>query len=164
VLERAAALSGWGEPLPPRHGRGIALLYAFGTYLAQVAEVSVGDSGEVRVNRVCAVVDCGQVVNPDTVEAQLQSGIIFGLSAALWGEITLKNGRVEQSNFDNYRVVRMDEAPKIAVEIVKSGEAPGGVGEPGTSVVMPAVLNAVHAGTGVRLRKLPVDVGALRSA
>ena len=164
VLERAAALAGWGEPLPPRHGRGIALLYAFGTYLAQVAEVSVGDGGEVRVNRVCAAVDCGQVVNPDTVEAQLQSGIIFGLSAALWGEITLKDGRVEQSNFDNYRVLRIDEAPKIAVEIVKSGEAPGGIGEPGTSVVMPAVLNAVHAATGVRLRKLPIDVGALRSA
>jgi len=164
VLERAAALSGWGEPLAPRQGRGIALLYAFGTYLAQVVELTVGDDGEVRVNRVCAAVDCGQVVNPDTVEAQLQSGIIFGLSAALWGEITLKNGRVEQSNFDNYRVLRIDEAPKIAVEIVKSGEAPGGIGEPGTSVVMPAVLNAVHAATGVRLHKLPIDVGLLRSS
>jgi isoquinoline 1-oxidoreductase beta subunit len=163
VLERAAALSGWGTPLDPRKGRGIALLYAFGTYIAAVAEVTVRDDGDVRVDRVCAAVDCGQVINPNTVEAQIQSGIMFGVTAVLWGEITLKDGRVQQSNFDNYRILRIDEAPKIEVEIVKNGEAPGGIGEPGTSILMPAVLNAVHAATGVRLRKLPIDASLLRS-
>ncbi len=166
VLERAAEISGWGTPMGERQGRGVALLYAFGTYLAEVAEVTVGKGGEVRVDRVVAVVDCGQVVNPDTVAAQLQSGIIFGISAVLWGEITLKDGRVEQSNFDNYRVLRIDEAPKIEIEIVKSGEKPGGLGEPGTSALAPAVLNAVNAATGVRLRRLPLEAAAqsLRSA
>lgn len=163
VVERAAQLSGWGTPLGERKGRGMALLFAFGTYLAEVAEVSVNDSGEVHVDRVVAVVDCGQVVNPDTVQAQLQSGIIFGISAALWGEVTLKDGRVEQSNFDNYRVLRIDEAPKIEVEIVNNGEAPGGIGEPGTSAVMPAVANAVFAATGVRVRKLPLKADLLRA-
>ncbi len=106
-----------------------------------------------------AVVDCGQVVNPNTVEAQMQSGMIFGISAALWGEVTLKDGRVEQSNFDNYRVLRIEEAPQITVEIVKSSEAPGGIGEPGTSALMPAVTNAVFAATGVRLQEAS-DPGA----
>ncbi|MFN3625954.1 MAG: molybdopterin cofactor-binding domain-containing protein, partial [Hyphomicrobium sp.] len=150
-------LSDWGSPLGDRRGRGVALLYAFGMYLAEVAEVTVSKSGEAHVDRVVAVVDCGQVINPNTVEAQLQSGIIFGISAVLWGEITLKDGRVEQSNFDNYRVLRIDEAPKIVVEIVKSSEAPGGIGEPGTSALAPAVLNAVYAATGVRLRRLPIE-------
>jgi isoquinoline 1-oxidoreductase beta subunit len=163
VVERAAQLSNWGTPLSDRKGRGMALLFAFGMYLAEVAEVSVNDSGEVHVDRVVAVVDCGQVVNPDTVQAQLQSGIIFGISAALWGEITLKDGRVEQSNFDNYRVLRIDEAPKIEIEIVNSGEAPGGIGEPGTSAVMPAICNAVAAATGVRVRKLPLKADLLRA-
>lgn len=163
VVERAAALSGWGTPLGPRKGRGIALLQAFGMYLAEVAEVSVADNGEVHVDRVVAAVDCGTVVNPNTVEAQLQSGIIFGITAVLWGEITLKDGRVEQSNFDNYRILRIDEAPKIEVEIVNSSEAPGGIGEPGTSALAPAVLNAVYAATGVRVRKLPINASLLRS-
>jgi len=164
VIERAAALSNWGTPLTGRKGRGMSVIFAFGTYLAEVAEVSVADSGEVHVDRVVAVVDCGQVINPDTVEAQLQSGIIFGISATLWGEITLKDGRVQQSNFDDYRVLRIDEAPKIEIEIVKSEEAPGGIGEPGTSALAPAVLNAVYAATGVRLRKLPIEAAQLRSS
>lgn len=163
VIERAAALSGWGTPLGSRKGRGIALLQAFGMYLAEVAEVSVADNGEVHVDRVVAAVDCGTVVNPNTVEAQLQSGIIFGITAVLWGEITLKDGRVEQSNFDDYRMLRIDEAPKIEVEIVNSSEAPGGIGEPGTSALAPAVLNAVYAATGVRVRKLPIRADLLRS-
>ena len=103
------------------------------------------------------------MVNPDTVDAQLQSGIIFGITATLWGEITLKNGRVEQTNFDDYRILRIDEAPRIETEVVKSSEAPGGIGEPGTSALAPAVLNAVYAATGVRLRKLPIQAQLLRS-
>lgn len=163
VVERAAALSGWGTPLGARKGRGIALLTSFGTYLAEVAEVSVADDGEVTVDKVFAVVDCGTVVNPNTVEAQMQSGIVYGLSAALWGEITLKNGRVEQSNFHDYRALRINEAPSITVEIVKSSAEPGGIGEPGTAALAPAVLNAVHAATGVRLRKLPIDPTQLKA-
>lgn len=163
VVERAAALSGWGTPLGARKGRGIALLTSFGTYLAEVAEVSVADDGEVSVDKVFAVVDCGTVVNPNTVEAQMQSGIVYGLSAALWGAITLKNGRVEQSNFHDYRALRINEAPSITVEIVKSSAEPGGIGEPGTSALAPAVLNAVHAATGVRLRKLPIDPTQLKA-
>ncbi|MEO8419853.1 MAG: xanthine dehydrogenase family protein molybdopterin-binding subunit [Hyphomicrobium sp.] len=163
VLERAAAIAGWGTRLDARKGRGIALLQAFGCFMAQVAEVTVADDGEVHVDRVVAVVDCGQVVNPNTVEAQLQSGIIFGITAVLWGEITLKDGRVEQTNFDDYKILRIDQAPKIETEIVKSSEAPGGIGEPGTSTLTPAVLNAVYAATGVRLRKLPIQAQLLRS-
>jgi isoquinoline 1-oxidoreductase beta subunit len=137
-------------------------MYAFNTHLAEVAEVSIGDDGEVHVDRVVAVVDCGIVVNPDTVEAQLQSGIIFGITAVLWGEITLKNGRVEQTNFDDYKMLRIDQAPKIEIEIVKSGEPPGGLGEPGTSALAPAVLNAVYAATGMRFRKYPIKPELLR--
>lgn len=164
VLDRVAAMSNWGTPMGPRKGRGVALLSAFGSYVAEVAEVTVSDDGEVHVDRVFAVVDCGQVVNPNTVEAQIQSGIVFGISATLWGEITLKDGRVRQSNFDSYRVLRIDEAPKIEVEVVKSSEAPGGIGEPGTSALAPAVLNAVYAATGVRVRKQPIDAALLRSS
>ena len=136
--------------------------HVFGTYLSEVAEVEVAKDGSVQVKRVVCAVDCGQVVNPDTVRAQLESGVIFGITAALYGEITLKDGRVEQSNFDNYRMLRMDQAPKIEVYIVESLEAPGGMGEPGTSALAPAVANAVFAATGKRLRKLPLDAAALQ--
>jgi isoquinoline 1-oxidoreductase subunit beta len=156
VLNRAAELSGWGKPLGERRGRGISLQQTFGTFISQVAEVAVAKSGEIRVDRVVVVVDTGVIVNPDTVKAQMQSGVIFGIAALLWGEITFENGRVQQSNFDNYRVLRMEEAPVIDVEIVKSYEDPGGIGEPGTSALAPAVLNAVYAATGVRLRKTPI--------
>jgi len=164
VLELAAAQAGWGRPLPPGSGRGIALLHAFGgTYIAQVAEVSVSKQGDVRVQRVVCAVDCGIIVNPDTVRAQMESGIIFGITAALFGEITIKDGRVEQTNFNNYRMLRINEAPAIDVHLVKSMEPPGGIGEPGTSVVMPAVTNAIFAATGKRIRKLPVDAAQLRA-
>jgi len=156
VLELAALQAGWGRPLAPGSGRGISLLHAFGSYLAQVAEVSVSKQGEVRVARVVCAVDCGIVVNPDTVKAQIESGVIFGISAVLWGEITFKDGRVEQHNFNDYRVLRINQAPVIEVHLVKSTEAPGGIGEPGTSAVMPAVANAIFAATGKRIRKLPV--------
>ncbi len=156
VLELAALQAGWGRPLPPGSGRGISLLHAFGSYIAQVAEVSVSEQGDVRVPRVVCAVDCGIIVNPDTVTAQLESGVIFGITAALFGEITIKDGRVEQHNFNDYRALRINEAPAIEVHLVKSREAPGGIGEPGTSAVMPAVANAIFAATGKRIRKLPV--------
>ncbi|HZF35028.1 MAG TPA: molybdopterin cofactor-binding domain-containing protein, partial [Candidatus Angelobacter sp.] len=128
----------------------------------QVAEVEVSKDGAVRVRRVVCAVDCGTVVNPDTVQAQIQGGIIFGITAALHGEITLKDGRVEQSNFDTYQVLRIDEAPAIDVHIVESAEPPGGMGETGTSAIVPAIANAIFAATGKRLRRMPVDNSALK--
>jgi isoquinoline 1-oxidoreductase beta subunit len=162
VLELAADKAGWGQPVPERTGRGVSIQLAFGTYMAQVAEVEVSKDGAVRVRRVVCAVDCGSVVNPDTVRAQIQGAIIFGITAALHGEITLKNGRVEQTNFDTYQMLRIDEAPAIEVHIVQSSEPPGGMGECGTSAIVPAVTNAIFAATGRRLRKLPVDTKALK--
>ena len=130
--------------------------------MAQVAEVEVSRTGAVRVRRVVCAVDCGTVVNPDTVRAQIQSAIMFGITAALYGNITLKDGRVEQSNFDTYQILRIDEAPAIEVHIVQSREPPGGMGEAGTSAIVPAVTNAVFAATGKRLRKLPIDPTELK--
>jgi isoquinoline 1-oxidoreductase beta subunit len=164
VLDLAAEKSGWGQPLPKGRGRGIALQFAFGSYLAQVAEVEVAKDGTVRVHRVIAAMDCGAVVNPNTVQAQIQSGVNFGVTAALYGEITLKGGRVEQTNFDTYQILRMNEAPTIEVHVVQSSEAPGGMGEAGTSGIVPAVANAVFAATGKRLRKMPIDASALKQA
>ena len=155
VLQMAAERSGWGKPLPAGQGRGIALCTGFGSFIAQVVHVSVDKDG-IRPTRVWCVVDCGIQVNPDTIRAQMQSGIVFGLSAALYGEITIKEGRVEQTNFGDYRVLRINETPRIDVDLVKSSEAPGGIGEPGTSCVMPALTNAIFAATGKRIRKLPV--------
>jgi isoquinoline 1-oxidoreductase subunit beta len=162
VLALAAEKAGWGQPLPKRVGRGVSLQFVFGTYMAQVAEVEVAKDGAVRVRRVVCAVDCGSVVNPDTVQAQIQSAIIFGITAALYGEVTLKNGRVEQTNFDSYQMLRMNEAPAIEVHIVQNLEPPGGMGECGTSAIVPAVANAIFAATGKRLRKMPIDVAALK--
>jgi isoquinoline 1-oxidoreductase beta subunit len=162
VLDLAAEKAGWGQRLPQRSGRGVSLQFVFGSYQAQVAEVEVSKEGAVRVRRVVCAVDCGTVVNPDTVQAQIQSGIIFGATAALYGAITLKNGRVEQTNFDTYQVLRMNEAPTIEVHIVKSAEPPGGMGETGTSAIVPAIANAIFAATGKRLRKMPVDTSMLK--
>jgi isoquinoline 1-oxidoreductase subunit beta len=164
VLELAAEKAGWGQPLPNGTGRGVSVQFVFGSYMAQVAEVLVSKTGEVRVQRVVCAVDCGTVINPDTVRAQVEGAIMFGITAALYGEITLKNGRVEQSNFDNYRVLRIDEVPAVEVHIIESGEPPGGMGEPGTSAVAPAMTNAIFAATGKRLRKLPIDAVQLKSA
>jgi isoquinoline 1-oxidoreductase beta subunit len=130
--------------------------------VAQVAEVQVGKNGAVRVRRVVCVVDCGTVVNPDTVRAQIESGVMLGLTAALYGEITLKDGRVEQGNFDSYQILRMNEAPQVEVHIVQSAEPPGGMGEAGTSVIVPAVANAIFAATGQRLRRMPIAASALK--
>jgi isoquinoline 1-oxidoreductase beta subunit len=161
VLALAADKAGWGAKLPPRVGRGVSVQNAFATYMAQIAEVEVAKDGTVRVRRVVCAVDCGTVVNPDTVEAQIQGAIMFGITAALYGNITVKNGRVEQTNFDSYQILRMNEAPAVEVHIVQSSEAPGGMGEAGTSCIVPAVTNAIFAATGRRLRTLPVDTTAL---
>jgi isoquinoline 1-oxidoreductase beta subunit len=163
VLDLAAQKAGWGEALPQGRGRGVSVQFVFGSYQAHVAEVDVAKNGSVRVHRVVCAVDCGTVVNPDTVQAQIQSGVIFGATAALYGEITLKGGRVEQSNFDTYPMIRINEAPAIEVHIVKSSEPPGGMGETGTSAIVPAIANAVYAATGKRLRKLPIDPNQLKS-
>jgi isoquinoline 1-oxidoreductase subunit beta len=164
VLALAAEKAGWGQPLPERVGRGVSLQHVFATYMAVVAEVEVSKDGSVRVRRVVCAVDCGTVINPDTVQAQIQSAIIFGITAALHGQITLKDGRVEQTNFDTYQMLRMNEAPAIEVHIVQNGEPPGGMGECGTSCIVPAVANAIFAATGKRLRKMPVDATALKQA
>jgi isoquinoline 1-oxidoreductase beta subunit len=160
VLETAAKEAGWGQPLPAGSGRGIALRASFGSIVAQVAEVAVTDGKTLQVNRVTCAIDCGPVVNPAIVRAQMESGIIYGLSAALYGEITLANGAVEQSNFPDYDAVRLADAPAMTVHLVDTGSASiGGVGEPGTPPIAPAVANAVFAATGKRLRSLPLRLG-----
>ena len=156
VLELAADKAGWGSPLPPGVRRGVSVQFAMGSYLSQIAEVEVLKDGEISLRRVVCAVDCGQIVNPDTVTAQMEGGIIFGASAALREEITINNGRVEQSNFNDYRVLRINETPHIEVYLVKSTEPPGGIGEPGTIGIFPAIANAVFAVTGKRIRKLPI--------
>ncbi|WP_027779335.1 xanthine dehydrogenase family protein molybdopterin-binding subunit [Paraburkholderia caledonica] len=155
VLNTATQAANWGSALPKGQGRGVSVMHAFGSYFAIVVDVAV-DQGEVAVKRVVCAVDCGMVVNPNTVEAQVQGGIIFGITAALYSEITIKDGRVEQNNFTDYRMLRIDETPPIDVHIVKSSEAPGGIGEPGTAALAPALTNAIFAATGKRLRQLPV--------
>ncbi len=161
VLDLAAEKAGWGKPMPAGSGRGIAVVFGFGTYIAPVAEIAVGKDGQVRVSRVVCAVDCGQMVNPDTIRAQIEGGIIFGITAALYGQITIKDGRVEQTNFDSYQMLRINEAPTVEVHLIDSNEAPGGIGEPGTAAIAPAVVNAIFAATGKRLRKLPIDAKQL---
>jgi isoquinoline 1-oxidoreductase beta subunit len=156
-LNLAAEKAGWGTALAARAGRGVACQSVFGSFVAAVVEAEVDNDGEVAIRRVTAAVDCGAMVNPDTVEAQIQGGLIFGLSAALYSEITIANGRVQQSNFNNYRIMRINEAPAIEVHLIRNGEDSGGIGEPGTSIAAPALANALFAATGVRLRSLPVD-------
>ncbi|WFU42330.1 xanthine dehydrogenase family protein molybdopterin-binding subunit [Bradyrhizobium sp. CB82] len=163
VLDLAAEKAEWGAPLQKGRGRGIALQHAFGSYLAQIAEVEVAKDGSVRVHRVVCAMDCGTVINPDTVQAQIQSGVMFGVTAALYGKITLKNGRVEQANFDTYQMLRINEAPAVEVHVVSSAEPPGGMGEAGTSGIVPAIANAVFAATGRRLRRMPIDPAALKA-
>ena len=160
VMDKVAEESGWGTPAPSGRARGIAIAESFGTFVAQVAEVGI-ESGKIRVHRVTCAVDCGLYVNPDTIEAQMESAIVYGLSATLYGEITLEDGRVVQGNFDDYPVLRMPEMPVIDVHLLDTGEAPGGIGEPGTPPVGPAVANALFALTGVRVRELPIRVESL---
>ena len=157
VLAMAADKAGWGSPLPPGVARGIAVHESFGSVCAQVAEVSL-EKGQIKVHRVVAAIDCGLAVNPLTISAQVESAIAFGLSAALYGQVTLKDGVVEQSNFHDYPVLRIADMPKVDVHIVQSNAAPTGVGEPGTPPIAPAVSNALFALTGKRLRELPFKV------
>jgi isoquinoline 1-oxidoreductase beta subunit len=162
VLDTAASKAGWGAPPEQGVGRGIALHESFRSIVVQVAEVSVAATGVIQVHRVVCAVDCGMAVNPDTVVAQMHSGIIFGLTAALHGEITLDKGRVEQSNFPSYDMLRLAQTPQIETHIVESGAALGGVGEPGTPPIAPAVANAVFAATGQRVRRLPIRLRDLK--
>lgn len=156
VLDLAAEKAGWGTPLPAGRARGVALHESFGSIVAEVAEVSLGDDGVPRVHRVVCAVDCGQYVNPDTIVAQMESGIVFGLSAALYGEITIAQGRPVQSNFDDYRVLRIDQMPVVETYIVAEGDPMGGIGEPGTPPIAPALCNALLVLTGKPVRRLPI--------
>lgn len=157
VLDLATEKAGWGQSLPAGTARGISLQYAFGSYVCTIAQVRVADDGAVTVERMTSAVDCGMPVNPDGIISQIQGGIVFGLSAALHGRITMAGGRVEQSNFHDYRVVRIDEMPHIEVHLIRNAETPGGIGEPGTVSVQAAVANAIYAATGVHLTRMPVD-------
>lgn len=164
VLDLAAERAGWGTPLGVDRGRGVAVLADFGSFAAMVAEVHVGRDGGLRVERIVCAIDCGQAVNPDILRQQIESGVIYGLSAVLYGRLTIANGAVVEGNFDDAPVLRMHECPAIEVHLVPSTEAPGGVGELGTPGVAPAVMNAIFAATGRRLRELPIDTRQLRRA
>jgi isoquinoline 1-oxidoreductase beta subunit len=157
ALNLAAEKSGWGKPLPSRQGRGVSVQVSFASFIATVAHVEVDEEGGVHLHRLTTAVDTGIAVNPDTIIAQLQGGMIFGSTAALWGEITVANGRVRQSNFHDYRMLRINEMPMIDVHLIPSGEAPGGIGETGATTAPPAIRNAIYAATGIALRKLPFD-------
>jgi len=164
VLDLAVEKAGWNAPLAARSGRGVCVQSVFGSFLAVVAEVAVADDGDVQVKRLVCAVDCGTIVNPDGVIAQIQGGMVFGMTAILHGEITVEQGRVQQSNFNDYRMVRIDEMPTIEVHLIISGEAPGGIGEPGTVAVQPAIANAIYAATGVQLGRMPIDRSLLAKA
>jgi isoquinoline 1-oxidoreductase subunit beta len=157
ALNEVAEKSNWGQPLPARTGRGVSVQPSFGSFIATVVEAEIDEQGEVHLRRVTSAVDTGIAVNPDTIMAQLQGGLIFGLTAALYGEITIDKGRVQQSNFHDYRMLRIDQVPKIEVHVIRSGEAPGGIGETGVTAGPPALRNAIYAATGVALRRLPID-------
>jgi isoquinoline 1-oxidoreductase beta subunit len=156
VLEVAAEAAGYGQNLPEGHALGIAVQESFGSIVAEIAEVSIGSNNEPVIHKVTCAIDCGWAVNPDTVEAQVESGIIFGLTAAMYGEISIENGRVAQNNFPDYEMVRMATSPEIDVHIVESGEALGGLGEPATPPIAAAVTNAIYILTGQRVRELPI--------
>ena len=162
VLDTLAEKGDWGKPLPKGVGRGVAIHEAFGTIVGEIAEVAVSKSGEVKVQRVVACVDCGHLVNPLTAAMQIESAVMYGLTAALFGEITIKQGRVEQGNFDAYPIARMADAPVIETHFVLSGgDKWGGLGEPGTPPIAPAIANAVFAVTGKRIRSLPLRNASL---
>jgi len=164
ALNLAAEKSNWSQPLPERIGRGVCAQPSFGSFIATVVEAEIDEQGEVHLRRVTSAVDTGIAVNPDTIVAQVEGGLIFGLTAALYGEITIDKGRVQQSNFHDYRMLRIDQAPKIEVHLIKSGEVPGGIGETGVTAGPPALRNAIFAATGVALRRLPIDRALIAGA
>jgi isoquinoline 1-oxidoreductase beta subunit len=164
VLELVAEKADWRKPLPEGRGRGIALHESFGSYVAHVVEVSIAPKGMLKIHRVVCAIDCGPTVNPDTIRAQLESGVVFGLTAALYGEITFEKGRVKQRNFHDYPMLRMNEMPQVEAHIVPSTERMGGVGEPGVPPVAPALANAIFALTGKRIRRLPIRTEDLKKA
>jgi isoquinoline 1-oxidoreductase beta subunit len=164
VLELAATKAGWGSALPARQGRGIAVCFSYGSYAAHVVEVSVADEGAVRITKVVSAIDCGIAVNPDQVKAQMEGGFIYALTATLYGKITVDKGRVEQTNFHTYPMLRIAEAPVVETHILDSGQPPGGLGEPGVPTVAPAICNAIFAATGKRIRRLPIDRELLKRA
>jgi len=157
VLDLAADKFGWGRPVQDRIGHGVALAAPFGSFICVMLETEVTPTGEIKMRRAVAAVDCGIVVNPNTIEAQVQGGLVFGWTGALYSQITYANGAVQQSNFNDYRMMRINETPAIEVHIVPSAEHPGGIGEVGTAIAAPALGNAIFAATGVRIRKLPID-------
>jgi isoquinoline 1-oxidoreductase subunit beta len=161
ALDLVAQKSNWGAPLPRRTGRGVSVQPSFGSFIATVVEAVVDEFGEIHLRRVTAAVDTGIAVNPDTVVAQLQGGLIFGLTAALYGEVPIRNGRVRLSNFNDYRMLRIDQVPNIDVHVINGGEEPGGIGETGATGGPPALRNAIYAATGIALRRLPIDRAAL---
>jgi isoquinoline 1-oxidoreductase beta subunit len=163
VLKLAAEKAGWGKPLAAGRARGIAIMEGYDTYMAQVAEISL-EGGDVKVHRVTVAADLGRMVNPDTVEAQIQSSIVFGMGAAVMQEITLDKGRVQQTNFNSFPIVRMNQSPQIDIILVESTEKPGGIGEPATALIAPAIANAVATLTGKRVRKLPITGDAIKQA
>jgi isoquinoline 1-oxidoreductase beta subunit len=164
VLDLAAEKSGWGGKLPPGHGRGVSLQYAFSSFLAVVLHAEVTPQGDVRLHRATAAIDCGERVNPDTITAQIEGGLVFGLGTALYNGITLAHGRVQQQNFNTYRMIRIGEAPAIEVFQIASTEQPGGIGETGTAASAAALGNALFAATGRRLRALPFAATRIQGA
>ena len=164
VLELAAEKSGWGKKLPAGRGLGIAVHHSFGSNVAQATEVSVNKDGKIKIHKVVCAIDCGPTVNPETVKAQMEGCIVFGLTAALYGEISFEKGRVKQRNFHDYPMLRMNEMPVVEVHIVASTDSMGGVGEPGVPPVAPALTNAIFAATGKRIRKLPISQKELRNS
>jgi isoquinoline 1-oxidoreductase beta subunit len=164
VLELAAARAGWGSPLPAGRARGIAVAFSYGSYAAHVIEASVAADGAVRVHRVVCAIDCGIAVNPDQVKAQMEGGAVYALTAALYGKITVERGAVQQSNFHDYPMMRINEMPVVETFILDSGAAPGGLGEPGVPPVAPALCNAIFALTGKRVRTLPIRPEELKKA
>jgi isoquinoline 1-oxidoreductase beta subunit len=162
ALEKAAEMSGWGAPLPPREGRGIAICESFGSIVAEVAHVAVSPEGRLKVLHVYAAVDCGDVINLDSATAQVEGGIIFALSAALLSEINIKDGRVVEKNFRDYPMIHLADAPAIATAFIRSNAPLGGLGEPGVPPLAPAVVNAIHAATGIRVRALPIKNTSLK--